>query len=84
MTRLLGREVRFIPTCDMVHANGRPKEEIMPIVTGRVVFVHADHGWFRVRWKAGKTIQHECFKLCDIGKVVDLVGRKKNVHSKNH
>lgn len=76
MTRLLGRKVRFIPACDMVHANGRPKEEIMPIVMGRVDFVHSGHGWFRVRWKAGNTIQHECFHLCDIGKVVDLVGRR--------
>lgn len=82
MTRLLGREVRFIPACDMVHANGRPKEEIMPIVTGRIDFVHECHGWFRVRWKAGKTIQHECFKFCEIGKVVELVGRRKV--DKNH
>ncbi len=77
MTRLLGRHVRFTPACAMIHANGRPKEEVMPMVTGLVVSIHKSHGWFRVRWKAGKTTQHECFPLCDIGKVVALVGRCK-------
>lgn len=82
MTRLMGRQVKFVPACCMVHANGRPRDEVMPIITGRVVFIHKDHGWFMVRWNAGKTVQHECFKLCDIGKVVVLVGRRKV--DKNH
>lgn len=76
MTRLLGRQVKFVPACFMVHANGRPKEEVMPIVTGLVVSIHKGHGWFMVRWTAGKTIQHECFRLCDIGKDVLLLGRR--------
>lgn len=78
MTRLLGREVKFVPACCMVHANGRPRDEVVPIITGRVVSIHKGHGWFMVRWKAGQTIQHECFKLFDIGKDVLLLGNKKN------
>lgn len=76
MTRLLGREVKFVPACCMVHANGRPKEEVVPIITGRIVSIHKGHGWFLVRWRAGKTIQHESFKFCDIGKDVLLLGRR--------
>jgi uncharacterized protein YodC (DUF2158 family) len=47
-------------------------------VRGMIEYVNAEHGWFRVRWYAGGTEQHECFKECDIGTVVTLVGHKKN------
>ena len=84
MNGLLGRWVLFVPNCLEGKENGRPVEDRQPPLLGVIDYVNASHGWFCVRWNAGKTIQHECFKLCDIGKVVDLVGRKKNVHSKNH
>lgn len=84
MKELLGRHVAFVPHCSFKQPNGRPLEELPPPVHGVVDFVHQKHGWFRVRWAAGESIQHECFKFCDIGKAVTLVGRKKNVHAKNH
>lgn len=84
MNGLLGMKAMFVPFCSIKQANGRPSEELPPPVKGVIDFVHWDHGWFRVRWYAGESIQHECFKFSEIGKVVELVGRKKNVHAKNH
>lgn len=84
MNDLLGMNVKFVPFCIMKQSQGRPTDELPPPVFGRIVSVHWDHGWFRARWYAGKTIQHECFKFSEIGKVVELIGRKKNVHAKDH
>lgn len=76
MNNLLGKAVRFVPHCSFKQAQGREPKELPPPVTGVVDFVHRDHGWFRVRWEAGKSIQHECFKFCDIGKDVTLIGKR--------
>lgn len=77
MNKLIGRPVKFIP-CYMYkkefHNSG--DEDIQP-VRGVIDFV-SSHGWFRIKYPAGDTVQHECFKLVDIGKAVALLGNKKN------
>lgn len=70
---LLGRTVSFTPVCMMSKQYQRSGFECY--VRGRIVFI-SRHGWFRVRWYAGDTVQHECFKEADIGKDVTLVGKR--------
>lgn len=75
MNRLLGRRVLFVPDCLAGKEQGRPVIELQKPLSGVVDYVNIRHGWFAVRWNAGKTVQHECFMLCDIGREVTLVGR---------
>ena len=82
MNGVQGMQARFVPLCLAMKPTGRPVEELPQPAVGIIDFVHWRHGWFRVRWYAGDTIQHERFKFCDIGKVVELVGRCKV--DKNH
>lgn len=76
MSDLLGRAVKFIP-CYMyrkeVHSTG--DNDAQP-VRGVIDFV-SPNGWFRCKYNAGNEVQHECFKECDIGRAVTLLGHKK-------
>lgn len=75
MRELLGRAVKFVPCFQYkkeLHCAG--DEPIQP-VRGVIDFV-SSHGWFRIKYPAGDTVQHECFKECDIGTAVTLLGRR--------
>jgi hypothetical protein len=76
MENLVGRNVKFIPHCIYRKETGRPVIEQVKPVNGRIVKVHHKHGWFMIRWYAGETIQHECFKLFEIGGAVTLLGKR--------
>lgn len=78
MNGLLGMRARFVPFCLARKDTGRPIDDQQPPMIGVIDFVHWAHGWFRVRWYAGDTVQHEGFRFDEIGKAVELVGRKKN------
>lgn len=75
MRELLGRPVKFIPCFQYkkeFHNSG--DEDIQP-VRGVIDFI-SPNGWFRIKYPAGDTVQHECFKECDIGTAVTLLGRR--------
>ena len=75
INNLLGRYVKFIP--HFVKArDGSDNIGIAVPVKGMVDYINAGHGWFCVLWYAGHTRQHECFKVCDIGEAVTLIGRR--------
>lgn len=80
MNNLLGQIVSFIPSCLYNNNKGYATDDIKP-VRGTITEI-SKNGWFRVRWYAGDSVQHECFKEADIGKAVTLVGRSKV--DKNH
>ncbi len=83
MKWLLGRKVTFMPTCFEEKAGASLKEFAKPVI-GTVTMIHSKHGWFMVSYKAGETVQRECFKYYDLERTVLLCGRKKNVHAKDH
>lgn len=58
----IGDYYRFVPAANTDHSSGFP-DQLQVKVTGTVVFIHEEHRWFRVAWKAGGTMQHECFPL---------------------
>ena len=62
----------FVPCCKFKKDY---EYEVQP-VRGVIVYVNASHGWFMVEYTAGRTVQHECFKLVDIEKDVTLIGRR--------
>lgn len=79
MNDLIGRSVMFQPCCFMQKNYSRESDcEHLQPVRGVIEFVNARNGWFRIKYTAGRTVQHECFKLVDIGKDVTLLGHKKN------
>lgn len=75
MVDLLGRPVSFIP-CFLYkkEAHNTVDNDVKP-VRGVISEINP-HGWFRIRYPAGNTVQHECFKECDIGTAVTLLGRR--------
>lgn len=74
MKDLIGRPVSFVPCCAF------KKEKYMADdakpVRGVIEYVNEEHGWFRCKYHAGNEVQHECFKECDIGTAVTLLGRR--------
>lgn len=73
--RLIGCEVKFIPAflrCD--NNGGRPKFDQKP-TRGVVTQAHEAHGWFMVSYQVGDLVLRECFKECEIGREVTLLGR---------
>lgn len=83
MKWLLGKTVSFIPT--FMHdksGGGSIREDAIPVV-GVVTHINSQHGWFMVSYKAGKTMQRECFKFYDLERTVMLCGRKKDVQQKD-
>ena len=72
MVSLLGKKVEFIPCC-LYTKEAQKHTEYAHSVKGKIVEI-SDNGWFRVRWYAGETVQHECFKLCDVGRWVKVFG----------
>ena len=82
MKWLLGKSVIFMPTCFEDKAGASLKEFAHP-VKGTVTMIHSKHGWFMVSFKAGKTVQRECFKFYDLQRTVMLCGRKKDVQQKD-
>ena len=77
MENLVGSNVKFIPHCIHKQENGRPVKEQVKPVSGKIVLVNQKHGWFMIRWYAGETIQHECFKFCDLGGTVTICGKRR-------
>ena len=71
----IGQKVRFLP--HTLHSKdgggymdwGRPMN-----VTGTVEFISKRGGWFAARYTASGTVQRECFKFCDIGTAVTVLG----------
>lgn len=53
---------------------GRPGDipDYIREITGVVDYINDRHHWFAVRYIASGTIQHECFKINEIGKSVKL------------
>ena len=84
MKSLTGHPVVFFP-CYLYNKelHSSSNKDIQP-VRGVIEYINTEHGWFRIRYNAGNTVQHECFKLVDIGKDwkdgkdVVLCGHKKN------
>lgn len=76
MDSLIGKKVSFIPHCLKDLDDGNRKWDADPI-NGVVECVNKKHGWFRVAYHAGRTVQYECFKFCDIGGAVMVHGNKK-------
>ena len=72
----------FVPCCKFKKDFRTPNEDDVQPIRGVIGYVNAKHGWFMVEYTAGRTVQHECFKLVDIGKDVTLIGRGKV--DKNH
>ena len=71
--KLLGKKASFIPTSLMDKTgNGGSIKEYATTTTGIITYVHRTHEWFCVSFKAGGTIQRECFKFCDIDEVVTV------------
>lgn len=57
----VGDVKRFRPTAYvncMADAMGYPVQ-----VEGRIVGFHRGHRWYRVEYRAGESVQHECFPL---------------------
>jgi hypothetical protein len=77
MSNLLGETVAFVP-CFMYKKSFHDNNEDIKPIRGVIKFVHERSGWFRVEYPAGNTVQHEDFKLVDIGKDVTVLGHKKN------
>ena len=77
MRALIGRPVMFVPSFFFKKEFHDTKDDMVRPVRGKIVEVNR-HGWFRVRYSAGDTVQHECFKQCDIGTAVTLLGHKKD------
>lgn len=75
MNKLIGCPVIFVPCCKYKKYFRNPEDDMQP-VRGVIEYINERHGWFMVKYTAGRTVQHECFKLVDIGKVVELVGRR--------
>lgn len=84
MKNLIGHPVMFFP-CYLYNKelHSSSNKDIQP-VRGVIEYINTEHGWFRIRYNAGNTVQHECFKLVDIGKGwkdgkdVTLCGHQKN------
>lgn len=74
MGDLLGRPVMFVPTY-LFKKELHMTEDVKP-VRGVIDEVHEEHDWFRCKYQAGNTVQYECFKMCDIGTAVTLLGRR--------
>lgn len=70
---LLGKKATFTPTCFEDKAGASLREFAHP-VTGRVTMIHRRHRWFCVSYKAGETVQRECFHLDEIGEAVQVHG----------
>jgi hypothetical protein len=77
MERLLGRLVSFVP-CFCYKKSVLEANKETDSIRGVVDYINKENGWFRVAYRAGETVQHECFKEADIGEAVTLVGHKKN------
>ena len=77
MENLIGSNVKFVPHCFYKKDIGRPAIEQAEPVRGKIVFVNQRHGWFMIQWFAGETIQHECFKICDLGGAVTICGKRR-------
>lgn len=77
MDKLLGRSVMFVPHWNMSKDGVFLKKEDSAPQRGRIAYVNKPHGWFMIELDSNPT-QRSCFKLCDIGKGVTLLGNKKN------
>lgn len=73
MDKLLGRSVMFVPHWNISKA-GLHTEDAVP-QRGRIAYVNKPHGWFMIELDSNPT-QRCCFKFCDIGKDVTLLGRR--------
>lgn len=71
--KLLGKKASFIPAWEK-DTRGVGLSEDNATVTGRIHYVNQEHGWFSVTYRAGDTIQRECFKFCDIYESVTVHG----------
>ena len=75
--KIMGRTVKFIPTACNERNKGQVAEYVQP-VTGHIDYINKAHGWFRVSYQINGCALFECFKVCDIGKDVTLIGHKKD------
>lgn len=75
MNGLIGRPVKFIPCFQYKKEFHNSRDEDIQPVRGVIDFI-SPNGWFRCKYPAGNTVQHECFKECDIGTAVTLLGRR--------
>lgn len=73
MDTLLNKTATFVPTCYTDKAGGSVNEFAEP-VTGVITMVHKMHRWFLVSYRAGKTIQRECFHFDEIDEAVTVHG----------
>lgn len=74
--QLIGKKASFIPHC-MKDKEGHKIDWGKDVTkTGVIDFVNKQHGWFSVRYKAGDTVQHECFKFFDTGGKVTVHGKR--------
>ena len=71
--KLLGKKATFMPACHTEKAGGSLKEFAEP-VTGIITMVHRRHKWFLVSYKAGETIQRECFHFDEVDEAVTVHG----------
>lgn len=62
----LGQKLRFIPAAWPEKCSEDAKlhyDRIARDVLGVVVSIHPTHRFYRVRYEAAGTVQHECFKF---------------------
>ena len=60
----LGEKIRFRPTAfQAIEGDKLRLFGVVEKVTGTVVQIHEEHRWYRVRYEAGGTVQHETFKF---------------------
>lgn len=62
----IGEKIRFIPAAwlEKCSETGRLHYDRMARdVLGIVEYIHVAHRFFRVRYEAAGTVQHECFKF---------------------
>lgn len=73
----IGAPIRFRPSCFMAQKTddgrgGANEYESGSDVTGRIVYIHRAHHWFRVAYQVRGETLHECFPLH-----VTLYGNRK-------